>query len=151
MPAGDLITGDWQAELRTTLMGATTNYEFRSVHAPPAEYRTTDVPKLLGDGTFGGKDFKGPIVVTIEFVVKGTSDVNLQANLDTLEGVWARSHTDLEFVLRLPNWGTKGKKISGRPRRFDPGTFEPSRQASFRQIGVRAQFEGLTPTWTTVS
>lgn len=151
MPAGDLISQDYQAELRTTLMGTGTNYPFKSVHPAPAEYRTTDVPRLLGDGSFGGKDFKGLIVVTLEFIVKGTSDANLQANLDALEAVWARSHTDLEFVLRLPNWGTKGKKISGRPRRYDPGVFEPTRSASFRQIGVRAQFDGLTPTWTTVT
>src|SRR4051794_26468771 len=103
MAAGDLISGDYQAELRATLMGNTTNFDLVDVLVDE-QRRENDTPKLLGDGTFGGNDWVEKIVVTLTFNVKGTSDSNLTTNLATIEAAWARSHTDIDFVLRLPGW-----------------------------------------------
>lgn len=150
MAAGDLITADYQAELRATLVGTTTNYDLVDVEITK-QRRTTDVPKLLADGKFGGKHWIESILITLTLNAKGTSDSNLTTNLATLETAWARSQSDIDFVLRLPGWGTKGKKISGRPVEYEEGVFAPTRVVNFHQLGVRCQFEGLTPTWTTVT
>lgn len=146
MPAGDLITADYQAELRTTLMGQGTNYEFVEIDVPTPPIVTNDVARLLGHGTFQGSHFKGSIVVTLTMIVKGTTTTTLRSNMDTLETAWAVAASDITFVLRLPQWGKRS--LSGRPINFDPGVWTPTTIASRRIPGVRAQFEAGTPTWT---
>lgn len=148
MPAGDLITGDWQAELRTTLMGGSSNYGITAIEITPPDIRSHDLPKLLTDGEFQGPQDKGPIYVTLTMNVTGTSETNLIANLDTLETAWAKSSTDLTFVLRLPNWGKRS--VSGRPFLYSVPPLVPAEtRTPARTIrGVRAQFKAGTPTWT---
>ena len=146
MAVGDLITADYQAELRTTLMGPSTNYEITKIEVPPAQTVKNDLRKLLADGSFQGAHYKAPIVVTLTLNVLGSTETTLRSRLDTLETAWAPSATDLTFVLRLPSWGKKS--LSGRPVAFDPGELTPEAVAALKIFGVRAQFEAGTPTWT---
>ena len=146
MAAGDLINADYQAELRTTLMGPTTNYGLVSIEVPPAPIVTNDLDKILTNGRFQGSHFKGSLVVTLTMNVTGSTTANLRANLDTLETAWAVATSDITFVIRLPQWGKRS--ISGRPINFDPGPFLPEQVPGRTIRGVRAQFEAGTPTWT---
>lgn len=146
MAAGDLISADYQAELRTTLMGPGTNFNITSIDVPPAPIITNDLPKLLADGKFQGSHFKSSIVVTLVMNVSGSTMANLRANLDTLETAWAIATSDITFVLRLPQWGKRS--LSGRPINFDPGPLTPEQVPGRTIRGVRAQFEAGTPTWT---
>lgn len=140
------ISEDYQAELRSTVMGPSTNYELMEIHVTPAPIRTNDLPKLLADGAFQGPQYSGSIVVTLVMEVIGTTEINLRANLDTLETAWAKSSTDLTFKLRLPSWGTRS--LSGRPINFDVPPLVVEHVAGFSIPNVRAQFEAGTPTWT---
>ena len=146
MAAGDLVVSDYQAELRTTLMGASTDYVFTAIDVPPAPIVTNDLPKLLDHGKFQGSHYKGPIVVTLTMEVTGTTEANLRANLDTLETAWAVASSDITFVLRLPTWGKRS--LSGRPINFDIPPLIAEHTAGYMVPGVRAQFESGTPTWT---
>lgn len=146
MAAGDLISADYQAELRTTLMGPGTNYGMVSIDVSPAPIITNDLPKLLANGKFQGSHFKGSILVTLTMNVAGTTTTTLRANLDTLETAWAVASSDITFVVRLPQWGKRS--LSGRPINFDPGPMIPEQIPGRTIRGVRAQFEAGTPTWT---
>lgn len=146
MPAGDLISADWQAELRTTLMGNST-FPIVTVDVSPPPLISHDVPKLLDDGEFQGSQFQGAQYVTLTMNVTGTSESNLIANLDTLKTAWAKATSDLTFVLRLPNWGKRS--IAGRPAHaLDVPPIESQQLAALTIRGVRAQFKAGTPTWT---
>src|SRR5215216_1805512 len=106
MAAGDLISADWQAELRTTLMGNTT-FGITGWSVPPADLISNDLPRLLGDGDFQGAQVKGPIYVSLMMNITGTSEANLITNKDTLETAWAKATSDVTFVVRLPTWGKR--------------------------------------------
>lgn len=149
MAAGDLITADWQVEIRTTLMGNGTNYPIRYIDGVslPAIV-TNDLPKLLADGEFQGINTYAARFVTVTFDVIGTSASNLETRIATLETAWALAGaSDIEFVVRLG--GTK-KKCTGRPIEFDRPVITPVEAKNFRAIGGRAQFKAGNPTWTTI-
>lgn len=149
MAAGDLINADYQAELRTTLMGPTSNYPITGIAGiSVADIVKYDLPKLLADGVFQGSHFYASRVVTLTMNVVGTTEANLQSRMDTLETAWAKSTSDIYFVLRLPTWGKK--RLAGRPIRFDRPEFTPEQVAAKTVRGVRAQFEAGDPTWTAI-
>jgi hypothetical protein len=145
MAAGDLLTADFQAELRTTLMGNST-FGITAWSIPPPDIRSNDLPRLLGDGDFQGAQYKGPIYVALMLNITGTSAANLIANKDTLETAWAKATSDITFVVRLPQWGKRS--IEGRPSQCDVPEITPSMRASLTIPGVRVQFKAGTPTWT---
>lgn len=146
MPAGDLISADWQAELRTTLMGNST-FPIVSVDISPPTLISHDLPKLLDDGEFQGSQYEGAQYVTLTMNVTGSSESNLISNLDTLKTAWAKASSDLTFVIRLPSWGKRS--IQGRPAHaLDVPQIESQQLTALLIRGVRAQFKAGDPTWT---
>lgn len=147
MPAGDLITADWQIELRAALMGAGTSFLFprpggiKGLGVPPV--KTNDVELDLADGSYAGRDFHGPRLITVSFFTKETSASLALDRLESLNGIWAPSTTDLELHFRLPGWRFK---VSGRPRGLD----DDIDAALFGHVKAMATFFCPTPTITLV-
>ena len=149
MAAGDLITQNYQIELRTTLIGASTNYPIRNLDGVSAVVPIIrkDLPKLLVDGVFQGTHTYGSRVVTVTMDVVGTTAANLETRMVTLETAWAKATSDIFFCIQL---GGVKKRCSGRVIGFDRPPLNPTEAVNFRCIGVRAQFEAGDPTWTTI-
>lgn len=148
MAAGDLITADYQVEIRTTLMGPGTNYPIRfldGVSLPGIV--SNDLPKLLADGDFQGFSTYGPRFVTVTFDVVGSTAATLESRTATLETAWAKATSDIYLVWRLG--GTK-YRVSGRPIEFDRPMITPDTHVTHRAIGARAQFKAGDPTVTTI-
>jgi hypothetical protein len=146
MAAGDLITGDWQAELRTTLMGGASDYTIVEFDITPAVIVSNDLPKLLADGEFQGAQFRGPVLVTLTMNVTGTSQADLLGNIDALATAWRPASSNLTFVVRVPQLGKRS--VEGRPIEFEVPPFSSETLPSLTVFGVRAQFKAGDPTWT---
>lgn len=146
MAAGDLITADWQVEIRTTLFGSG-NYPIKTLDVSGPAIIQQDVPKLLSDGDFQGFATYGPLFVTVVFDVIGTTAANLETRIATAKTAWAKATSDIEFVWRLG--GTK-YKVSGRPIEFDRPVITPDVKVHNRAINARAQFKAGNPTVTTI-
>ena len=145
MPAGDLITADWQIELRTTLMGAGTNYEFdpaglAGFGVPPV--KDADVDLDGAHGSYASQDFNGPRVITVSFDIAQTTAAAALTRLKELNVVWAPSTVDLPCHFRLPGWGRFS--VVGRPRGLD----EKLGQAEFGRVLAMATFVANDPTIT---
>ena len=149
MAAGDLLTANWQVELRTTLMGSTTNYPIRGLDGVSTVVPIVrkDVPKLLVDGVFQGTHTYGSRVITVTMDVVVTTAANLETRMATLETAWAKATSDIFLCVQL---GGVKKRCSGRVVEFDRPPLNPTEAVTFRCIGVRAQFEAGDPTWTTI-
>lgn len=117
MPAGDLVVADWQGEIRTTLFGADLDLGLArqnpvsGLGVPPI--KDTDLAWAQKDGSYGGRDFYSPRVVTVAFLLEGAPATAL-ASLKTLHTIWAPSSVDITLYLRLPGFGKF--YLSGRPR-----------------------------------
>lgn len=146
MAAGDLITDDYQVEIRTTLFGSG-NYPIRSIDVSGPAIIQQDVPKLLADGDFQGFATYGPLFVTVVFNVVGTTAANLETRIATATTAWAKATSDIEFVWRL---GGVKTKVTGRPIEFDRPVITPDVHVHHRAIGARAQFKAGDPTVTTL-
>lgn len=139
MAAGDLVVSDYQLELRTTLMGASTSYVIDrdagglgglldiTVVMPETEYGHAD-------GSFAGDAYQASRTATVPLVLDDF------AALSTMRTVWAPSSTDLPLHFRVPSIGKK--YVNGRPLGFvtDMG------QAAMGAIRILASFRITDPT-----
>lgn len=111
---------DYQLQIGSLVLGPSTNYTIHKVDGfgLPA-VRSTDVNRPRDHGDFYSLDFIGQRVVTIDLTVRGTSDANVVANLDTLMATWQPVSTDATTTdalsIKLP--GQSARQIKGRPRR----------------------------------
>lgn len=145
MPAGDLITADYQIELRSTLMGAGTVYRLRGFSGlgePPV--RARDVELFGQDGSVAAPDYRGPRVIIVELAIRGSSTAAAFTALDTLETAWAPSTTDIPLFWQLPGMGKVS--VNGRPRGLEVELDDSALFAGV--IFCVGEFHALDPTIT---
>lgn len=127
---GTALSVDNQVRLRDVLMGAGTAVEIQKITGlgmPPL--RTSDLERVTTDGSFGGRDLKAPMVITVEMELWGATHAALASLLSSLTSAWAPSQTDIMFSWRLPGFPTR--KVYGRPRGF---TWERDVPADFGRV-----------------
>lgn len=122
MPAGDLVTVDYTAELRGLLMGFGTVYgigprplTIEGLGNP--QPKTHDLELAHADGSYGGQDKRAIRVVTVPIIIRQTSAANAMTSLTTLQTAWDVATADIPLYFRLPGWGKF--HINGRPRGLD--------------------------------
>lgn len=112
MPAGDLISADYQAELNGLLMGTGTEIQFGEgaiggLGVP--QVKTSDSPYDGQDGSAGAPDFLDVRVVTLPLLVVPASRDPGDAGLlwTGIELAWApaRDGVNVELHFQLPGWG----------------------------------------------
>lgn len=148
MPAGDLVVADYQVELRTTLSGAGTAFalgpEGISGLGEPAT-KPQDSRLDHANGSYLGRDYYEPRVITVDYSLKTTTTTHAGALLVSLKTMWARSEaTNLTLVLRLPGFGRVS--VVGRPR----GLVEDTRLIKHGYVRALATFYCGDPTITWV-
>ena len=123
MPAGDLITGNWQVEIRGTLTGDGTIFTLdepgiSGLGAPPPKTHT-DTPLDHADGTYQGRHFSASRLLTVPYVIsvdEGTDEENAEAAgaaFVSLSALWVASETAVEMHFQLPGFGHRF--VVGRP------------------------------------
>lgn len=132
-----------QGLLNSVTFGAGTNYRFApenvsGVGEPPP--KTNDVDLKHGDGAYAGTDRKSPRIITIPFVVLGTSPSNAMDNFETLAAAWVPGG-DVTLELYLPG---KHFTVSGRAR----GLIEDLRRLKASVVDCVGTFHALNPTMT---
>lgn len=117
MAAGDLVVADYQVELRTTLTGARTPFQIgpdgiTGLGEPPVK-SGSDSSLGHADGSYQGRHYTEPRVITVDYSIKGTP-AQAGARLKLLKTMWAKSEaTALPLHLRLPGLGKM--VVTGRP------------------------------------
>jgi hypothetical protein len=119
VPAGDLITLDYQVELRGLLMGKGTTFGIGPVPQMieglgTPRPKTADLDYTDADGAYGGKDRRDVRVVTVPLVIRETTSALAMTRLDELNDAWDVSIVDIPLYVRLPGWGKF--HVNGRPR-----------------------------------
>ena len=147
MPAGDLVTADYQLELRSLLTGAGTSYPLGEegvggLGEPEAKSHDT----MLGHapGSYLGRDYAGVRIITVPYLVKGTTPANTGTLFGNLRTAWATSETNLPLHLGLPGFGKLS--VQGRPR----GLFCDMSQQKHSLIRAMATFVCGDPTLTSL-
>lgn len=141
MPAGDLVTGPWQFELRGLLHGDTTTIGLirvsglvgTQIEMPESEY-------AHADGSFLADAHETARTATFEWEIEGTDADDAGSRFISLRSAWAKSSTDLELWWHLPGWGKR--YVVGRP----VSVVEDMRSAHFGLIGVLCSFRISDPT-----
>lgn len=140
---GELITADWQIELRGTLMGAATGFRI----TPPGieglgvpQVKDNDVELDGADGSYATRDYNAGRLVTVAFLVTAATQSAALARLRDLNTVWApATSADLQLHMRLPGWRFK---VLGRPR----GVEQDISAARFGVVKALASFFCPDPT-----
>lgn len=140
---GAPVLADNQATLRSTLMGAGTNYCF-----DPAKIKGLGLPSvrdhdfdLAGvDGADGGDDTYGVRIITFGIEIATGNYTSAMTAYKSLLAVWARSSTNIELRMRLPGFGEF--YVMGRPRGLD----EDLANMEFGIVLALARFDALDPT-----
>ncbi len=148
MAAGDLVVAAYQLELRTTLMGAGTSYKIGpqgiSGLGEP-NVKTSDTDLSHDDGTYLGRDYLEPRIITVDFSLVGSTAAAAGTLLVGLKAIWVKSEaTDLPLHFQLPGIGKK--VVTGRPR----GLVEDTTQIRFGFVRALATFFCGDPTITSV-
>lgn len=143
MAAGDLITGDYQFELRGLLMGEGTSYRMRrgspqGLGVP--DTKTQDTALAHAHGSVGGRDHLGVRTLTFELFVTQPDADAAWALLPPVIEAWAPSSTDLPLHFRVPGLGHLS--VSGRPR----GLVVNSEMVVAGRLDMLATFVALDPT-----
>lgn len=143
MPAGDLLTNDYQLELRGLLMGYGTDYQIgeggiRGLGSPGAKVRQVNLEG--GDGSYAATDLLTEIVLTVPLVILGDDAADAVDLFDALNVAWAPGG-DVELHGQLPGWGHWS--IEGRSRPV-PGDADLSRLKQ-GVIEVLYEFHALDP------
>lgn len=118
MADGDLVVADYQAEIRTTLLGATTTCLFdRStpISGLGNSVKDQDVDLAHGDGGYAGTDRVASRIITLPILIRTGVASTAGAAFKTLnDTTWAKSATDLTLYMKLPGLGKF--YLTGRPR-----------------------------------
>ena len=145
MPAGDLLTDDYQLELRGVLMGYGTDYQIRpegigGLGSAPAKVR--QVSLAHGDGSVAADDLLGERIITVPITITGDDPGDAMDKLDALNTAWAPGAA---VVLhgQLPGWAHWS--VTGHPR---PAAADLSNLKS-GIIETLYEFHALEPTITT--
>ena len=117
MPAGDLLNGNNQVEIRDTLTGFGTSWllAFEGVGGlgvPQPKTGDTDLGHAAG--AYFGRDYAGVRILTVPYVIRAPK-ATVGSLFRTLCGLWAPSETNLPLHLQLPG-GIGHISVNGRPR-----------------------------------
>lgn len=144
MAAGDLVVADWQVELRTTLMGATTAIEIdrtrggisglfdEAVELPESAY-------VHAPGSFIGMAREGARTATFALEITGTATTALTA-LETMRTVWKAGTAVEPLHFRVPGYGKS--YVNGWPA----GVIADTTTMDFGVISLLATFRITDPT-----
>lgn len=105
-----------QGLLQSVTFGLGTNYQIDEpgpVGIGVPSPKTNDVDLRHDDGSYAGADHKASRIITIPFIVIGTSPSNTMDNFETLAAAWEPVAADVELELYLPG---KHFTVDGRPR-----------------------------------
>lgn len=149
MPAGDLITEDWQVELNGLLTGAGTIYQLGDrgidgLGVPKAKTQDVDLVQQHG-AEAGAPDVMSVRVLLIPYVIVVDGLDNGWNALTLLNIAWEPVAADVELHAQLPGWGHI--YWTGRPRGLDIEA-QYARTGEFTGI---AEFHCLDPVHTVVS
>lgn len=135
-----------QGLLQSVTFGLGTNYHIAEpgptgvgVPAP----KTNDVDLRHGNGGYAGADLKASRIITIPYLVIGTSASNTMDNFETLAAAWEPVSADVELELYLPG---KHFTVDGRPR----GLLEDLSLLHQWVVPCLGTFVALDPTLTAV-
>lgn len=147
MSAGDLITKDWQFEIRTTLFGCRQGGFSMSPELPQGlgnpEPVSSDTTLYGQPGSVGAPEYDGLRAITFEVVtVADTAAAALNA-IAAVNTAWASSPVDIALVMRLPGASFGKFKVMGRPR----GT-RPTGRTISGKLTTMLRFDALSPTIT---
>lgn len=145
MPAGDLLTANYQAELQGLLIGVGTQFEIippgiSGLGVPPP--KTADVPLDEAPGSYGSPDQPDKRVITIPFAIKGADDGDAMDLFDDAIAAWTPTAADVELHLQLPGSSWGHVVYEGRPR----GLVEVAEHLHTGTIYCFGTFEALDPT-----
>jgi hypothetical protein len=143
MPAGDLITADYQCEYAGILMGPGTKYGIKSYDfADMPVLRSSHTSRGNDQGNYRGSDYMDNRFVNLDMVIIGTSNNDLQNLIATLQGATAPSNNlNNVLVFQLP--GQVKKQVSARSyKRAMPQTAD---RAQFATVDAKLQFLCLDP------
>lgn len=145
MPAGDLLTADFQLELRGVLMGYGTDYQIRpegvgGLGGVPAKVRQVDLRHA--DGSYAAADLLTARIITVPITILGDDAADAMDKLDDLNTAWAPGD-DVVLHGQLPGWDHWS--VTGRPR---PAASDLS-QLKAGIIEALYEFHALEPTITT--
>lgn len=116
MPAGDLITADFQVELQGVLMGngaiSIAERQLSGLGNPSA--KTADVDLANATGAYGSPDYLPARVITIPMSVQATTPSGAWNLFRSLVTAWSPVAADVQMHVRLPGLGHV--YYSGRPR-----------------------------------
>lgn len=122
MPAGDLITGDFQVELQGFLMGGSaTNLlgpgdnSIKGLGTPGA--KTADVELDGDDGAYGSPEYTSSRIISVPFWFNCDTAAAAMALLESANVAWAAVLAPVELHMQLPGWGHF--HVVGRPRLLD--------------------------------
>lgn len=119
MPAGDLVTGDYQFEIRATLFGfgTDTNVDgprmgLRGFGLPDVKFSDTEYAH--SDGSFAGEDFLSSRSLSLPFKIVKADEAAAFTALAVASTAWAPSTVDIPLWFQLPGIGKR--YVNGRPR-----------------------------------
>lgn len=146
MAAGDLVTADYQIELRTTLMGAATDYPISRNRGSisgliDVSVKQAETPFAHADGSFvGGQAYQEARTATFSLLVQGDTESDVGDNLETMRTVWAPASAALPLYFQLPGFGKR--YVNGWPLGFVPDMDN----MKFKIVPILASFRITDPT-----
>lgn len=136
---------EWQGTLNGVTFGTGTNYRIAQgnvsgIGVPPP--KTNDVDLRHGDGAYAGSDHKAVRIITIPYVVLGSSPTDAMDNFQTLAAAWVEGG-DVTLELYLPG---NHFTVSGRAR----GLIEDLSRLKSSVVDCVGTFVALSPTMTLI-
>jgi hypothetical protein len=114
VPAGDLITTDWQIEYNDLLTGDLTDIDILSIEGledlPPQ--RGSDYPLAEYDGSAPGRRFSEPRVITVTYELAGEPG-DLRTLVNSLRRATGTRSDELPLVIAVP--GMDVLRLNARP------------------------------------
>lgn len=117
MTAGDLVTKDFQLEIRGKLHGPDSGIDtgaggWTGLGTPGVKASKFDLDGA--DGSFLGRSFLTSRILTFPLVWHGTSKADVMLELSALVVAWdPRTAVDLRLYAQLPGWGRF--YVTGKP------------------------------------
>lgn len=144
MPAGDLLTADYQIEVNAVLMRGDGPGAYEIVSTFPDFFRLAPKPAdidLVGDGVAFGTTWQDAVEFGWDVEIIDPAPATLQANLMALRTAWAPADTEVHFRI-----GGTHYSMEGQPRLFRPD----ERNRPFGQLIVAVSFKANIHTLATV-
>lgn len=118
MPAGDMLAGDYQFQLGSTLYGRGSNGVYLDGGTPLSglgvpDAKTQDVVLNHANGVFANPDYLQMRSISIPVIIKDTPS-NAFSSFAALIAAWAPLTSDIDLAFQLPGWGKI--YVLGRPR-----------------------------------